>query len=73
MAFVNVRGVEVRNEAHGTSYANPAEAKVVANIIAEMMTADATLASGEAIGIITPYAGQVTVHLPTTCDMADHQ
>lgn len=56
VAFVDVKEAEAQS---GSSRANRSEAGLVANYIRKMMAADVALSSGEAIGIITPYAGQV--------------
>lgn len=59
VAFVDIAETEVAAGHRGSSWANPAEAKRVAMLVSQLMSANKPLSSGEGIGVITPYTGQV--------------
>ncbi|KAK9844859.1 hypothetical protein WJX74_007778 [Apatococcus lobatus] len=59
VAFLDIPAQEVSAGHRGSSKANPKEAQRVASLLTELMNANQPLSSGEGIGIITPYTGQV--------------
>ena len=66
MAFLNNVEQEVAAGHRSSSKANPAEAQEVAMLVTQLMEANQPLSSGEGIGIITPYTGQV-LQQPVHC------
>lgn len=63
MLFINVEGIEERNEMFSEenlsfSYLNVQEARKVIDLVADILTAS-DISEPEQIGIITPYSAQV--------------